>query len=37
MGFLVGQAMKLSGGRAEPTIVQRLMRRALEREPVSSP
>jgi aspartyl-tRNA(Asn)/glutamyl-tRNA(Gln) amidotransferase subunit B len=37
MGFLVGQAMKLSGGRAEPRIVQRLMRRALEREPVSPP
>src|SRR5258708_22014940 len=37
MGFLVGQAMKLSGGRAEPRIVQRLMRRAIEREPVSSP
>jgi aspartyl-tRNA(Asn)/glutamyl-tRNA(Gln) amidotransferase subunit B len=37
IGFLVGQAMKLSGGRAEPRIVQRLMRRALDRAPVSSP
>jgi aspartyl-tRNA(Asn)/glutamyl-tRNA(Gln) amidotransferase subunit B len=35
LGFLVGQAMKRSGGRAEPKTVQRLMRRALEREPVS--
>jgi aspartyl-tRNA(Asn)/glutamyl-tRNA(Gln) amidotransferase subunit B len=35
LGFLVGQAMKRSGGRAEPRTVQRLMRRALEREPVS--
>jgi aspartyl-tRNA(Asn)/glutamyl-tRNA(Gln) amidotransferase subunit B len=35
LGFLVGQAMKRSGGRAEPKTVQRLMRQALEREPVS--
>ena len=34
LGFLVGQAMKRSGGRAEPKTVQRLMRQALEREPV---
>jgi aspartyl-tRNA(Asn)/glutamyl-tRNA(Gln) amidotransferase subunit B len=34
LGFLVGQAMKRSGGRAEPRTVQRLMRQALEREPV---
>jgi aspartyl-tRNA(Asn)/glutamyl-tRNA(Gln) amidotransferase subunit B len=37
LGFLVGQAMKRSGGRAEPRTVQRLMRRALEREPVPGP
>ncbi|HTG31873.1 MAG TPA: Asp-tRNA(Asn)/Glu-tRNA(Gln) amidotransferase subunit GatB [Thermoanaerobaculia bacterium] len=41
-GFLVGQVMKLSGGRAEPKIVQQLMRQALdrvpmEREPVAGP
>jgi aspartyl-tRNA(Asn)/glutamyl-tRNA(Gln) amidotransferase subunit B len=34
LGFLVGQAMQLSGGRAEPRAVQRLMRQALERAPV---
>jgi aspartyl-tRNA(Asn)/glutamyl-tRNA(Gln) amidotransferase subunit B len=34
LGFLVGQVMKLSGGRAEPKAVQQLLRRALEREPV---
>ncbi|HSS48042.1 MAG TPA: Asp-tRNA(Asn)/Glu-tRNA(Gln) amidotransferase subunit GatB [Thermoanaerobaculia bacterium] len=33
LGFLVGLVMKLSGGRAEPKTVQRLMRQALEREP----
>ena len=37
VGFLVGQVMKLSGGRAEPKIVQQLMRQALEREPVAGP
>jgi aspartyl-tRNA(Asn)/glutamyl-tRNA(Gln) amidotransferase subunit B len=35
VGFLVGQVMKLSGGRAEPKTVQQLLRRALEREPVA--
>jgi aspartyl-tRNA(Asn)/glutamyl-tRNA(Gln) amidotransferase subunit B len=34
LGFLVGQVMKRSGGRAEPKAVQQLLRRALEREPV---
>jgi aspartyl-tRNA(Asn)/glutamyl-tRNA(Gln) amidotransferase subunit B len=37
LGFLVGQVMKRSGGRAEPKTVQQLVRRslgALEREPV---
>ncbi len=37
LGFLVGQAMKRSGGRAEPKTVQRLMREALERQPVPGP
>jgi aspartyl-tRNA(Asn)/glutamyl-tRNA(Gln) amidotransferase subunit B len=37
LGFLVGQAMKRSGGRAEPKAVQRLMREALERLPVPAP
>jgi aspartyl-tRNA(Asn)/glutamyl-tRNA(Gln) amidotransferase subunit B len=42
VGFLVGQVMKRSGGRAEPKIVQQLMRQALdrvplEREPVAGP
>jgi aspartyl-tRNA(Asn)/glutamyl-tRNA(Gln) amidotransferase subunit B len=36
LGFLVGQVMKRSGGRAEPKTVQRLLREALARgEPVS--
>jgi aspartyl-tRNA(Asn)/glutamyl-tRNA(Gln) amidotransferase subunit B len=39
IGFLVGQVMKRSGGRAEPKTVQQLLRQALEgeilREPVS--
>jgi len=35
VGFLVGQVMKRSGGRAEPKSVQQLLRRALEREPVA--
>ena len=34
MGFLVGQVMKRSGGRAEPKLVQVAMRRALESQPV---
>jgi aspartyl-tRNA(Asn)/glutamyl-tRNA(Gln) amidotransferase subunit B len=37
LGFLVGQAMKLSGGRADPKAVQRLMRRALDRDTVPAP
>jgi aspartyl-tRNA(Asn)/glutamyl-tRNA(Gln) amidotransferase subunit B len=37
LGFLVGQAMKRSGGRADPKAVQRLMREALERLPVPGP
>ncbi|MFL6195205.1 MAG: Asp-tRNA(Asn)/Glu-tRNA(Gln) amidotransferase subunit GatB [Thermoanaerobaculia bacterium] len=35
VGFLVGQVMKRSGGRAEPKSVQQLMKAALEREPVA--
>ena len=35
VGFLVGQVMKRSGGRAEPKTVQQLLRQALEREPVA--
>jgi aspartyl-tRNA(Asn)/glutamyl-tRNA(Gln) amidotransferase subunit B len=35
-GFLVGQIMKRSGGRAEPKAVQQLLRQALEREPTPS-
>ena len=34
IGFLVGQVMKRSGGRAEPKSVQQLMRQALDRIPV---
>jgi aspartyl-tRNA(Asn)/glutamyl-tRNA(Gln) amidotransferase subunit B len=34
LGFLVGQVMKLSGGRAEPKSVQQLLRQALDRETV---
>jgi aspartyl-tRNA(Asn)/glutamyl-tRNA(Gln) amidotransferase subunit B len=34
LGFLVGQVMKRSGGRAQPSRVQQLLRQALEREPV---
>ena len=37
VGFLVGQVMKRSGGRAEPKVVQQLMRQALDREPVAGP
>ena len=36
-GFLVGQVMKRSGGRAEPKAVQQMMKQALEREPVVGP
>ncbi|HEX6902044.1 MAG TPA: Asp-tRNA(Asn)/Glu-tRNA(Gln) amidotransferase subunit GatB [Thermoanaerobaculia bacterium] len=35
LGYLVGQVMKRSGGRAEPKTVQQLLRQALEREPVA--
>jgi aspartyl-tRNA(Asn)/glutamyl-tRNA(Gln) amidotransferase subunit B len=35
VGYLVGQVMKRSGGRAEPKVVQQLLRQALEREPVA--
>ncbi|HYX25083.1 MAG TPA: Asp-tRNA(Asn)/Glu-tRNA(Gln) amidotransferase GatCAB subunit B, partial [Thermoanaerobaculia bacterium] len=35
IGFLVGQVMKRSGGRAEPKTVQQLLKQALEREPVA--
>ena len=37
LGFLVGQVMKRSGGRAQPPLVQQLMREALERQPVAGP
>jgi Asp-tRNA(Asn)/Glu-tRNA(Gln) amidotransferase B subunit len=37
IGFLVGQVMKRSGGRAEPKTVQQLMRQALEREVMREP
>jgi aspartyl-tRNA(Asn)/glutamyl-tRNA(Gln) amidotransferase subunit B len=38
LGFLIGQVMKRSGGRAEPKTVQRLMQQALARgEPVPGP
>jgi aspartyl-tRNA(Asn)/glutamyl-tRNA(Gln) amidotransferase subunit B len=37
IGFLVGQVMKRSGGRAEPKTVQRLLKDALEREVVTGP
>jgi len=36
LGFLVGQVMKRSAGRAEPKSVQQLLRQALEREPAPS-
>jgi aspartyl-tRNA(Asn)/glutamyl-tRNA(Gln) amidotransferase subunit B len=36
LGFLVGQVMKCSGGRAEPKSVQQLLRQALERETAPS-
>src|SRR4029077_7549897 len=36
-GFLVGQVMKRSGGRAEPKAVQQLLRQALEKQPVAGP
>ncbi|HYN22295.1 MAG TPA: Asp-tRNA(Asn)/Glu-tRNA(Gln) amidotransferase subunit GatB [Thermoanaerobaculia bacterium] len=34
LGFLMGQVMKRSGGRADPKQVQQLLRQALENEPV---
>jgi aspartyl-tRNA(Asn)/glutamyl-tRNA(Gln) amidotransferase subunit B len=37
LGFLVGQVMKLSGGRAEPKTVQGLVRQALEGETGGAP
>jgi aspartyl-tRNA(Asn)/glutamyl-tRNA(Gln) amidotransferase subunit B len=37
IGFLVGQVMKRSGGRAEPKSVQQLMRQALDALPVAEP
>jgi aspartyl-tRNA(Asn)/glutamyl-tRNA(Gln) amidotransferase subunit B len=37
IGFLVGQVMKRSGGRAEPKTVQQLMRQALEGEILREP
>jgi aspartyl-tRNA(Asn)/glutamyl-tRNA(Gln) amidotransferase subunit B len=37
IGFLVGQVMKRSGGRAEPKSVQQLMRQALDRVPIAEP
>jgi aspartyl-tRNA(Asn)/glutamyl-tRNA(Gln) amidotransferase subunit B len=36
LGFLVGQVMKRSGGRAEPKSVQQLLRQAVERETAPS-
>ena len=30
LGFLVGQVMKTTGGRANPTVVNELLRRELE-------
>ena len=36
LGFLVGQVMKRSGGRADPKVVQQLMRQALESAAVPS-
>jgi aspartyl-tRNA(Asn)/glutamyl-tRNA(Gln) amidotransferase subunit B len=32
LGFLVGQVMKRSGGRAQPPLVQKLLRQALDGE-----
>ena len=37
LGFLVGQVMKRSGGRAEPQRVQELVREALAAESVPAP
>jgi aspartyl-tRNA(Asn)/glutamyl-tRNA(Gln) amidotransferase subunit B len=36
IGFLVGQVMKRSGGRADPKSVQQLLRQVVEREPAPS-
>ena len=35
-GFFVGRVMQLSGGRAEPRLVQELLRQALIADDVSS-
>jgi aspartyl-tRNA(Asn)/glutamyl-tRNA(Gln) amidotransferase subunit B len=37
VGFLVGQVMKRSGGRAEPKSVQQLLRQSLDREVMAGP
>jgi aspartyl-tRNA(Asn)/glutamyl-tRNA(Gln) amidotransferase subunit B len=37
LGFLVGQAMKRSAGRAQPALVQQLMRQALDSAPAEAP
>jgi len=37
LGFLVGQVMKRSGGRAQPPLVQKLLRQALDGETVIRP
>jgi aspartyl-tRNA(Asn)/glutamyl-tRNA(Gln) amidotransferase subunit B len=36
LGFLVGQVMKRSGGRAQPPLVQKLLRQALDGETAGS-
>jgi aspartyl-tRNA(Asn)/glutamyl-tRNA(Gln) amidotransferase subunit B len=35
LGFLVGQVMKRSGGRAQPPLVQKLLRQAIDGEAVA--
>ncbi len=37
LGFLVGQVMKRSAGRAQPPLVQQLMRQALDAAPTEAP
>jgi aspartyl-tRNA(Asn)/glutamyl-tRNA(Gln) amidotransferase subunit B len=37
LGFLVGQVMKRSGGRAQPALVQQLLRQALDGAAVAEP
>jgi aspartyl-tRNA(Asn)/glutamyl-tRNA(Gln) amidotransferase subunit B len=37
LGFLVGQVMKRSGGRAQPALVQHLLRQALDGSPPATP